>query len=49
VSDAHLAFVCYLVAALSAVGLVALRHPDTFLSRLVDRPADENTTEGNPS
>lgn len=48
-TDAVIAVACYAVAALSAVGVIALRHPDTFLSRLLDRPVDENTTEGNQS
>lgn len=34
---------CYLLAALSAVALVLLHNPRSALSRLVDRPADENT------
>lgn len=35
---------CLLITALSAAGLVLMRSPSSFLSRLVDRPADENTT-----
>lgn len=36
---------CWLVAVLSAVALLLLRNPNSFLSRLVDGPADENTTD----
>jgi hypothetical protein len=35
---------CLAVSALSGAALVLLRNPRSFLSRLVDRPADENTT-----
>ena len=34
---------CIAIAVVSAIALVLLHNPTSFLSRLVDRPADENT------
>jgi hypothetical protein len=36
---------CYALAAASAAALALLANPRSFLSRLVDRPADENARE----
>jgi hypothetical protein len=36
---------CLAFAFVSAAALVLLRNPDSFLSRLVDRPDGENTTD----
>lgn len=48
-TDTVLAVACYGIAIFAAVGLAwLLTHPD-FTPDLVDRPADENTTEGNQS
>ncbi len=38
---------CWAITALAALALVLLRNPNSRLSRLVDMPADEKTTEGN--
>lgn len=39
---------CWLITGLCAVALLLLAKPDSFLSRLVDRPADDTTTIGGP-
>jgi hypothetical protein len=42
--DVLVLYGCVALSALSGVALLMLRNPRSFLSRLVDRPVDQNTT-----